>query len=584
MDNTTRIDPVYSNADYRPPRPATPRWLYPRGEYEAFELARMRLNVKRLKLLVGYPGVFRPPVRTVWFRNADAAAPYEVSGQCLRGETDGGVVLKVTATDIREALPAIASEAPGWEASIDGREFLPAVPGGPPRGSVQPRVVLPLSKVPGGDGLYDVGREVLADLSFTTEAQPDFAVGESRREALLVDDTNREQSFATQRGGDGTWTTPLPLAFRYVKCNGATPPPEVRAAFTPLVYRREYDFGDPVLNRIWEAAAYTLRLCIMTFQIDGIKRDRLPWGGDLVVSLLANAFSFREADPIRRTLVVLARDGVQFSDVNGIMDYSLWCVISHRFFQDHFGGETGTRAFLAENWGAICQILDYYIARLAEGGGLLRPRPDRIVDGVEEKGDWCFIDWVKTDKTTALQMIIHWALGDGAHLAAALGDAAAAARFEKAAAALRRRIDEVALDAATGLYRGDAFNPASKPQRHANFLAVLSGVAAPSRHAAIADALVAGDMAECGTPYMISMELLALHRLGRDADALAKLRRVWGGMLDLGATTFFEGYEDGFDERTLCIFYDRDFGMSLCHAWSSAPCFLLPLLTDSKTG
>ena len=578
MNNTERIDPVYSATEYRPPKPPAPRWLYPRGEFEAFELERMRRDVKRLKLLVGYPGVFRPPVKTAWFRNGDADAPFVARGACVREPTGAGIVLKVTATDIEKALPAIASDAPGWEASIDGKSFSAAVPGGPPEGNAQPRVVLPLEAVPGEKGLYDVGREVLADLVFATDAEPDFTVGESKREALLIDDANREQSFATHRTGDGIWATPLPLAFRYVKCNGATPPPEIRAAYTPLVYRREYDFGDPVLNRIWEAAAYTLRLCITTFQIDGIKRDRLPWGGDLVVSLLSNAYSFREPEPIRRTLVALARDGVQFSDVNGIMDYSLWCVVSHRFFQEQFAEEAGTRAFLAENWGAICQILDYYVARLDEGGGLLKPRPDRVVDGVEVKGDWCFIDWVKADKTTALQMLLYWALADGAHLAALLGDSAAEARFGKAAVALRRRIDEAALDPVTGLYRGDAFNPASKPQRHANFLAVLSGVAAPSRHVAIADALVAGGMAECGTPYMISMELLALHRLGRDADALAKLRRVWGGMLDLGATTFFEGYEEGFDERTMCVFYGRDFGMSLCHAWSSAPCFLLPLL------
>ena len=85
-------------------------------------------------------------------------------------------------------------------------------------------------------------------------------------------------------------------------------------------------------------------------------------------------------------------------------------------------------------------------------------------------------------------------------------------------------------------------------------------------------------MAAAGTPYMMALEIWALHFLGYTDEALARLRRVWGGMLRLGATTFFEGWRDDFDEVTSCVFYDRPFGMSRCHAWSSAPCALLPIL------
>ncbi len=600
-------DPVFSTTAYNPPKPPPTGWLYAFGEYEAFVLAKMRRNVKRLKLLVGYPGVFRNPAATVFYRNANPSAKYEASGTVTENVTDGAIVVRVDADDIEKALPAIRSTEDGWEVSTDGVEYSPALPGGIPTGDELPRVTVPLTPVAGHEGLYDAGREVLAGIVFHASRCPSFTAGESIHEALHVTPENQEQTFELVDDGDGVWRTPLPLAFRYILVKSGEPAAiEVNAAYTPLLYRRTYDFGDEELNRIWACSAYTLRLCINTFQIDGVKRDRLPWGGDLAISLLANAYSFREPEPIRRTLTVLGRDGTTLSHVNGIMDYSLWAVISHEFYQKYFGDMD----FLKRSYGAITQILDSFIERARSDGGFIRPT---------EK-DWCFIDWVEIEKSTALQMLFHWALVSGASLARRMDDEATAMRYTAEAAALRTRINESALDPETGLYRGSVFDKASVPVRHANFLAVLAGVAdaTPASHpeetlkslrasassaalrdnsnpapncqtvkpsnrqtasASIAEALLGDALPEAGTPYMLSLEIWALHLLGHTDEALAKLRRIWGGMLKLGATTFFEGWRDDFDEITSCIFYDRPFGMSLCHAWSSAPCALLPMLT-----
>lgn len=43
-----------------------------------------------------------------------------------------------------------------------------------------------------------------------------------------------------------------------------------------------FECDDPLLNEIWDTAAYTLRLCIQNGYLwDGVKRDRLVWVGDL---------------------------------------------------------------------------------------------------------------------------------------------------------------------------------------------------------------------------------------------------------------------------------------------------------------
>ena len=77
---------------------------------------------------------------------------------------------------------------------------------------------------------------------------------------------------------------------------------------------------------------------------------------------------------------------------------------------------------------------------------------------------------------------------------------------------------------------------------------------------------------------MKSFELLALIRTGFRNEALAEISRFWGGMIKDGATTFFEAYGEGKSGSGLYDFYDRPFGLSLCHAWSSAPVFLLPMI------
>ena len=79
-----------------------------------------------------------------------------------------------------------------------------------------------------------------------------------------------------------------------------------------------------------------------------------------------------------------------------------------------------------------------------------------------------------------------------------------------------------------------------------------------------------------GTPYMSVFEALALARCGRSADALSKIREIWGGMLSLGATSFWEGFDPAHTGNEHLAFYGRLFGKSLCHAWSAGPLFLLP--------
>src|SRR5690606_948051 len=54
-----------------------------------------------------------------------------------------------------------------------------------------------------------------------------------------------------------------------------------------------------------------------------------------------------------------------------------------------------------------------------------------------------------------------------------------------------------------------------------------------------------------------------------------EILRYWGGMLDLGATSFWEEYDPLQSGREHLAMYGMPYGRSLCHAWGASPLYLL---------
>lgn len=129
---------------------------------------------------------------------------------------------------------------------------------------------------------------------------------------------------------------------------------------------------------------------------------------------MANAYTFQDEECIRWTLSVLGRcgvgklrsygnegmdagsrtDAVQQSHVNGIVDYSLWLVISHWLYQLHFDD----LHFLQQEWSNIELRLECLMKLCCdqETGWF-----------VISDGDWIFIDWVVEggEKSASLQIL-----------------------------------------------------------------------------------------------------------------------------------------------------------------------------------
>ncbi len=93
----------------------------------------------------------------------------------------------------------------------------------------------------------------------------------------------------------------------------------------------------------------------------------------------------------------------------------------------------------------------------------------------------------------------------------------------------------------------------------------------------IQTALLSKAVQPVGTPYMAGFENIALSGLGAVEEMISRVKNYWGGMLERGATTFWEAYDPDAADNDSYSFYGRPFGKSLCHAWSAGPAAFLPM-------
>ena len=532
-------------------------WSYPPGILSVWELDRARAYMRDEGLRVRYDGSFREPVKTVEFRKGADGVPFTVTAAYTYG------------------VPCVPGT--GYEARVRG-EWLPngdwrpcdvfATTGDlpPHRVGYEPAELKPTMT----NGLWDAGREVVAYVRCRSEKRPVFRVGESAPEAWSEDPAGFEQTcLAVPTGERGVWKSHVPLAFRYVRFT--TPVDGVTLVLDEPALKlvRTFAGGTARERRIWDVSAETLRLCSRHFYVDAVKRDRLPWAGDLAVSLLSSAASFRDGQTVRNSLDVLDC-GDPRDEVNGIVDYSDWWVICHALYRRHFDD----LAFTRSRWSSICRRTDS-LMRLADEDGFIRGT-----------NAWLFIDHGVGGnsnlgpRTTPLNILQYAALTKAADLADELGERTAAARWRGQAATLRANIRRAAFDPVRGLFRCDVFDTASPFRRHANFLAMLFGVAEKDECARIAGELAKDEMPEVGTTWMSAIECVALLLHGHRDEVSRRIESVWGGMLDRGATTFWESWQPMRKGDAVYGFYGRPFGLALCHTTSTGPLFLLPMLYE----
>jgi alpha-L-rhamnosidase len=620
LSRPSNIDPAYSPDTPFPPRetyalsidkPTASNWLYAPGDIEAFLLARMKLEGFRDSREVAHPGLFRPPATVVYFRRTVAWKATRKSSVALI--THSGVLrlsingkarllhdaasatksvrihlgrhLQVGENRIECIINCIGSAATfcfesekiksdsAWQTSHDGQRWtlpnvVPATRGGPAP-HLQALPTLTLEPTYHGRGIYGVDPLVVASLAIKTKKAVKLRLnaGESPDEALDPDAAEQVVFRADTKPGQ-LLVTPKRAMSHFTL--GASPEDitslECRADFYPTAYRGAFASGDERLTKIWMHSAYTLRTCMRELTVDGIKRDRMPWVGDLFVSILSNAATFYDPATIRRTLVALAGLHPRQSHANGIIDYTLYWLMTLERYGWYFG-DTG---FVAESLGKAEEMLDALEATESPDGWL-----------VPRVSDWLFLDWAEMEKegaVAALQFLYIWALNSVGELALRLDRPDLHRRVQRRRVALEKKCQATFWDPQRGAFV-ENFHKGKKSKsigRHANFFAVLSGTASSAQKKSIlARVLNDPKVKVVGTPYMRFFENFARARLGDLPGMVADVGSYWGGMLDEGATTFWEAYDPTEKGPQHHAFYGRPFGRSHCHAWASGPAYLL---------
>lgn len=94
-------------------------------------------------------------------------------------------------------------------------------------------------------------------------------------------------------------------------------------------FEAKIETNDEELNKIIKIAAYTIKLCCQQGYIwDGIKRDRLVWSGDLHQEILTSFYLFGDIENIRNSIDFIRKDTPDNDWVNWLPTYSAWWVIN----------------------------------------------------------------------------------------------------------------------------------------------------------------------------------------------------------------------------------------------------------------
>jgi hypothetical protein len=332
----------------------------------------------------------------------------------------------------------------------------------------------------------------------------------------------------------------------------------IRAVFLyrDLPYLGSFESNDPRLNRIWKVGAYTVHLNMQDYVWDGIKRDRLVWIGDMHPETMTINSVFGDVDVVRSSLDLIREDTPLPKWMNGISSYSMWWVlIHHSTYQYH-----GNLAYVEAQRDYLKQLLNQLINCIGPDNG-------------EKLPEMRFLDWPtrgsgnKDAIHAGLHSLLVMTLQAGAELCGAIKETETKERCEEAAARMKQHIPNhgnskqaAALMALAGL--GDATTLNRQ----------VLAVDGPKR------------MSTFYGYYVLQARAKACDYQG----ALDVIRDYWGGMLDYGATTFWEDFDLDWtqdaariDELTPPGKKDlhgdfgahcyKNFRHSLCHGWASGP-------------
>ena len=404
----------------------------------------------------------------------------------------------------------------------------------------------------------------------------------------------------TLRQGAQTWERFEWSGFRYLQVTfrNLSAPLRARAIAVntcgyPVEDRGAFECSDPLLNRLWQAGADTLKPSMQDAYLDCPSREQRQWVGDGYVETLINYVAFGDArlaaQYLRHTAQSQRQNGLTTAVAPG--DFGAWSFFNIPDFCLHwilaieqYVLYTGRADILDELFPAVIKALAWFERHL------------NSEDLLTDVPHWVMIDWAELDKAgqvTALNAHFVAALRAAAGMAERVGAPREAARLGGLARRITDAINLLLWDEARGVYpdarAGGRLSRRISQQTNAAVFAFGVGPA-ERRAAALGHVLseqrlvltraldkdrqpeVAFDEEHdvvLAQPFYMHFLHRAMSQEGMHAGILDNLRRRWAPMLEQGAT-FWESW------ALIPI-------TSMCHAFSATPTFDLTTETLGVT-
>lgn len=324
--------------------------------------------------------------------------------------------------------------------------------------------------------------------------------------------------------------------------------------YRDIPYLGSFKSSDERLNQIWLTGAYTVHLNMQEYLWDGIKRDRVIWLGDMHPEVVSILSVFGDNKIVPESLDLACEQFSLPRWMNNMSAYSLWYLIIHNDWYKH----SGDIEFLKKHKPYILGLIDQI---------------DRNVDekGNETLSKTRFLDWPSSPNEKGVEAgyraLIVWAMNDAEKLCNVLNEPEYADKAQACGERMKRLIKD------------------PNNLKQAASLMAIAGILDPVK--ACKEVVSVGGPKGFSTfygYYMLQAQALA----GEYQKAMDIISQFWGGMLDMGATTFWEDFNMEWLENAARLDeitppgkkdIHGDFGAycypgyrhSFCHGWSSGP-------------
>ena len=620
------LDPNVTIVSRQPQEEWNSRYMWYPGQLAAFYQQQCARISKERCVNVGYPGKFFAKNNHAWFRKEVRLK--KESSLCWEGPSDivlyingvkqsvsgkqailpagrSSLLFEVTTDD---SLPCIILKGAGlenpdeWQVSMDKEHWTipesavmynkPGVLPDAPQDMtawIKPLQILPMRNAEmQGEDRVSIGKNgyVLIDffhlemgaLTFQAKGKGTITVrvGETPEEALERDDKKLEQyplAPITLSEEGGTITLPE-RALRYVslECDKGAEITSLRfdASLWPVEHQMQFETDDDYVNNLFKMSSATLHTSMHRFYLDGVKRDFLPWSMDALVSTLAGDYLFGDQQVSKNGIsIALMPLDPQKSDI-GIPDYPLHALFGLKQNYLRFGDLTTSLQYKDR----IIQLLDFYASIVDENGFVHGNYGDRqfgytpgwsTYNGPARKGVAAYA-----------QIMLYYNYVTGACFADLWKESALADRYRKLARNLKKKIFEHFWDDDRKVFINGTMNDNvtvdKRISHHAQYWGILADIF-PEEHY---DNLFENVLPNLPNYYEVvsyekGYEFLAYAKAGRIKELWDHIYGVFGDWMDQGHTRFPENFMLNASRARQLVFYNRPYGLSLCHGANGVP-------------